>query len=30
VVPVVGAFLGEIRTALDALPANTPKNAAGR
>jgi tryptophan synthase alpha chain len=30
VVPLVGEFLGEIRAALDALPAATPKNAAGR
>ena len=30
VVPVVGEFLGGIREALDALPAATPKNAAGR
>ncbi|HUD34398.1 MAG TPA: tryptophan synthase subunit alpha [Variovorax sp.] len=29
VVPVVGEFLGEIRQALDALPAATAKNAAG-
>jgi tryptophan synthase alpha chain len=29
VVPAVAAFLGEIRAGLDALPANTPKNAAG-
>lgn len=30
VVPLVGEFLSGIREALDALPANTPKNAAGR
>jgi len=30
VVPRVAEFLGEIRQALDALPAATPKNAAGR
>jgi tryptophan synthase alpha chain len=30
VVPLVREFLGEIRTALDALPAATAKNAAGR
>ena len=30
VVPVVGEFLAGIREALDALPAATPKNAAGR
>jgi tryptophan synthase alpha chain len=30
VVPLVREFLGEIRQALDALPAATPKNAAGR
>ena len=30
VVPVVSEFLSGIREALDALPANTPKNAAGR
>ncbi|MDM0114331.1 tryptophan synthase subunit alpha [Variovorax sp. J22R133] len=30
VVPTVGEFLAGIRTALDALPAATPKNAAGR
>jgi len=30
VVPLVGEFLSGIREALDALPANTPKNASGR